>query len=345
MDRIKVGLASYGMSGKVFHAPLLEAHTEFELSAVLERSKDEARKTYPEIRTLRAYADLLRQDVDLIIVNIPDHLHHDFVLKALESGKHVVVEKPFTLSVEEGRELIELAEKKELMLSVFQNRRWDSDFLTVEKVIREGQLGRLVEYETHFDRFRNFIQDSWKENPDLGTGTLYNLGSHLIDQALVLFGMPEAVYGDIRKNRTGSKVDDYFDIWLYYEGFKVILKASYLVREHGPRYQLHGTHGSFQKWGMDPQEEMLKQGKPPFPDWGLEEDEDNRGILNYVQDDKEHRQRIKSLPGNYLAYYDNIAAVIRKNASPAVTAEEGLKVIRIIEAVKESDQKGEKIAI
>ncbi len=237
--------------------------------------------------------------IDLVLVNTPDHTHYDFARRALEAGKHVVVEKPFVLDVKEGEALIELASKKKKVLTVFQNRRWEGDFLTVRSIIDQKMLGRLVEYEAHFDRFRNFIRDSWKEKADNNTGTLYNLGSHLIDQALVLFGMPSGVYADIRKQRTGSQVDDLFDLSLYYPDVKVTLKGSYLVREQGPRFLVHGTEGSFVKYGADPQEEALNEGRfPDEPGWGTEP-EDKWGILNTSIGGLHFRGKIETVAGCY----------------------------------------------
>jgi len=262
--KIKTALASFGMSGKVFHGPLLHVHDGFEISKILERNRSESNKRYPSSQIVRKYADIITdKNIELVIINTPDHIHYEMTKHALEAGKHVVVEKPFTLKYAEADELIKIAKKKKRLLSVFQNRRWDSDFLTVQKVIKNKLLGRLVEYEAHFDRYRTFIQDNWKEDASVGTGTLYNLGSHLIDQALVLFGFPQWVFADVRHARKDSKVDDAFDIRLGYPEVRVTLKASYLVREPGPKYILHGEQGSFHKYGMDIQEEELKKGRWP----------------------------------------------------------------------------------
>jgi predicted dehydrogenase len=259
---------------------------------------------------------------------------------ALEAGKHVVVEKPFVRKSVEGEELLELAAKNGRMISVFQNRRWDGDFLTVKKIIQEGQLGRLVEYEAHFDRYRNYIQENkWKEIVGSGS-TLYNLGSHLIDQAMVLFGRPEYVYADIRTLRTGGKVDDAFTLMLGYPGVKVTLKASYLVSLPGPRYYLHGTQGSFLKYGCDPQEEALKKGrKPGGSDWGMEPESD-WGILHTVSEGSGHPLKYESLAGNYPQYYNGIYRALSQGTEPPVTGEQALEVIRVIEAAFQSNRSG-----
>jgi predicted dehydrogenase len=340
MKTINAALASYGMSGEIFHAPLLNAHKGFNLYKILERTKNRSPDRYPSANIVRSYEEILTDDkIDLIIVNTPDHYHHEMALQAIKANKHVIVEKPFTLKVQEANELISLSEKTGRLLSVFQNRRWDGDFLTVRKIIDEGLLGRLVEYEAHFDRYRNYLQkESWKEQAASGSGTIYNLGSHLIDQALVLFGMPEAVFADIRSLRHGAEVDDAFTLLFKYPEIKVTLKVSYLVREPGPKFSLHGTHGSFLKWGIDPQEEDLKSGKDPgSPEWG-KEPEEYWGIFNTEINGQRYNGKYETLPGNYPAYYDDIYDAILNNRKPGVTAEQGRDVIRVIEAAKESSK-------
>ena len=211
---IKVGLASFGMSGLVFHGPLLKANEGFIVRKVLERTKRLSEEMFPDSEIVRDYTQILEDpEIDLVVVNTPDKLHYSMTKQALEARKHVVVEKPFTISVEEGKELIELSKRNDRILTVFQNRRWDSDFLTVQKIVNEGWLGRIVEFEIHFDRYKDSIQENtWKEDPETGTDVLYNLGSHLIDQALVLFGFPQSVFADLKKVRKGSRVVDYFHI-------------------------------------------------------------------------------------------------------------------------------------
>jgi scyllo-inositol 2-dehydrogenase (NADP+) len=340
MDRINVGLASFGMSGMVFHAPLLTTNPGFHLGKILERTPKGSKRIYPEVTVVNRYDDLINDpELELIVVNTPDHTHFDLTRKALLAGKHVIVEKPFTICTAEGSDLIELARKKNLVLTVFQNRRWDGDFLTVSRVVKEGMVGRLVEFESHFDRFRNYIQEgTWKEDPPRGTGNIYNLGSHMIDQALILFGMPEGIYADLEIRRDGSGVNDYYDIHLYYHRFKAILKSSYLVREPGPRYLLHGTLGTFVKYGIDPQEELLKSGAIPVgEDWGRE-DEQYWGILNSEIGGEPVRKKLETIPGNYHPFYDNLFYAIREGKEPAVKPEEALHVIGIIEAAIASNR-------
>ncbi len=338
--KIVTGLASFGMSGKVFHAPLLMCHPSFYLKSIVERSKDEAKNIYPSVHIARSLDELLNdKEIELVIVNTPDHTHAEYVHKALMAGKHVVAEKPFTLHAGEGEDLLNLAARKKRLLTVFQNRRWDGDFLTVQKLVKNELLGRLVEYEVRYDRYRNFIQpNTWKEDPLTGTGTLYNLGSHLIDQALVLFGMPKAVTSDIRTLRTDGKVDDFFEVILHYSNLRVSLKASYLVREPGPRYSLHGTNGSFLKYGSDPQEEALKLGRIlTEPGWG-KEPEECWGILNIDKRGLHYKGKIETIPGNYGAFYNNIYDVIVHGKELAVKPEEAINVIRVIEMALKSNK-------
>ena len=347
MKKTGVGLASYGMSGQVFHAPLLQMHPGFEILSIFERSKSLSASRYSEAKIVRAYDELLSDDkIELVIVNTPDPLHYDMCRQALQAGKHVVVEKPFVQEPASGQELIDLAKRQGLLLSVFHNRRWDGDFLTIRKILEEGLIGRVVEYEAHFDRFRNIIpRNTWKENPASGTGTLYNLGSHLIDQAIVLFGKPDNVYADIRVLRDGGMIDDAFTLLLGYPDIKVTLKASYLIKEAGPRYYLHGTEGSYLKQGIDPQEEALKQGEWPVgDDWG-KEPESIWGMLNTEAGEKPFRGRYETLPGRYGDFYENIHRALLEGTEPIVTAEQANLVIRVIEAARESNETGRRIAV
>ncbi len=338
--QVGVAILSFGMSGSIFHAPLLHTHPGFLIKTILQRSGNSAQEKYPYVMIAKTYEELLSdREVELVVVNTPDDTHFEFAYRALDAGKHVVVEKPFTTTVADGEKLIAQAKKKKRLLSVFHNRRWDGDFLTVQKIIRQKILGRLVEYEAHFDRYRNYIQDSWKERPDRQTGTLYNLGSHLIDQALVLFGMPEAVYADIRIMRTGGMVDDAFDLKLYYSDIKVTLKAGYLVREPGAKFMVHGTKGSYVKHGIDPQEGDLKQGRLPHDrGWGTEP-ESEWGILNTDINGIHVRKKVETVAGCYIDFYSNIFEAIKKGTELSVKPEEALNVIKIIEAAYRSSEK------
>ncbi len=345
MKPIVTALCAYGMSGKVFHAPFLSQLPQFHLKSVWQRSRDDAKADYPEIEVVRRYEDLLRdEEIELIVVNTPEPTHFALARQALEAGKQVVVEKAFTPTVKGADALIALAKAQGLQLSVFQNRRWDSDFLTVQSVVEQGLLGRLVEYEAHFDRYRNFLQTgSWKEAYAPGTGILYNLGSHLIDQALLLFGKPSGVFADIRVQRSGGQVADAFTLLLDYEGLKVTLKAGYLVRAELPRYQLLGTEGSFLKYGIDPQEDALKAGAVPGePGWG-EEPESQWGQLITNLRPLTVQGKVASLPGDYGAYYQQLAAALRAGRPLPVTAAQARDVIAVIEAAYESRAQGQQV--
>jgi scyllo-inositol 2-dehydrogenase (NADP+) len=338
--KITVGIASFGMSGKIFHATLLFHHKNYQMKRIVERRDNEASLLYPKILLSRSIDDLLQDDeIELVIVNTPDQTHYEIAKQCLDAGKHVVVEKPFTQTVTQGKELIDLAQQKRKVLSVFQNRRWDGDYLTVQRILDEQLLGRLVDFEAHFDRYKPLIPlDTWKEKASAGAGVVYNLGSHMIDQALVLFGLPEAVTGVLKIMRADSEVDDWYDILLHYSHVNVLLKSSLLVKEPGPRYILHGTHGSFLKWGLDPQEEALKQGKNPNDkDWGRESEE-WWGTLNIEKQGVTQRGKYETLPGNYSAFYDALYESIVHGKELAVKPEEALNVIRIIEAVRKSSK-------
>ncbi|MGZ3851085.1 MAG: Gfo/Idh/MocA family oxidoreductase [Flavisolibacter sp.] len=333
MQPIQTALLSFGMSGKLFHAPFIEVHPGFTLYAVWERSRDEARKKYPQVKTYRSLEELLEdQAVELVIVNTPNYTHFEYAKKALLAGKDVIVEKPFTVTVAEGAELMTIAEKGNRKLSVYQNRRYDSDFKTVRDVLKKGWLGNIIEAEFHFDRYREDLSPKkHKETPGPGTGALYDLGAHLIDQALQLFGRPASIFADIQTVRKLSQVDDYFELLLYYPGMRVRLRCSYLVREALPGYILHGSKGSFIKPKTNVQEADLMAGKiPGGSDWGIEP-EAEKGLLHTEKEGQIVRAYIPSFQGNYLDYYTGIYEAIRNNKPLPVSAEEGLEVIRVIE--------------
>ncbi len=344
---IKTALASYGMSGYVFHAPFIYVHEGFELTKILERNRSDSEEKYPQSKIVRNYMEILNDpEIELIVVNTPDHLHYTMAKDALLAGKHVIVEKPFTQNSIQGEELVALAAKNKRILSVYHNRRFDGDSLTVQQILKEGQLGRIVEYEAHYDRFRNQISQSWKEKPETGASIVFNLGSHLIDQTLFLFGMPIEVWAKIDKLREGVLTDDFLEIKMIYSRMVASLKASYLVKEPGPKYLLHGTMGSFIKSGSDPQEESLNKGNLPIgKDWGRDNQSD-WGILNTVDEKgNEKRIAIETLQGNYMVYYDNSYNAIVKGEALRIPASQGLQVIRIIEAAYKSNAERRNVKI
>jgi predicted dehydrogenase len=250
-----------------------------------------------------------------------------------------VVEKPLTRSSLEAEELIELAGKKGVVISAYQNRRWDGDFLTIRKVLEQDKIGRLIEFESHYDRYRPVIvRDTWKEESDELGGVLFNLGSHMVDQAFVLFGKPVSVTAHLKMVRSGSSITDYYDLRFEYTEFAAILKCSYLVKEGGPRYSIYGESGTFHKWGIDPQEELLKAGNLPIgSDWAKEPKE-LWGKLVYENDGLEVKGVIETVQGNYKSFYENIYDVIRNGAELAVKPEETLAVLKILEACIESNR-------
>jgi scyllo-inositol 2-dehydrogenase (NADP+) len=341
MHPINTALLSFGMSGKLFHAPFVHQHPGFRFHSVWERSKNLAQDIYPGVKTYRTIEELLNDgELELVIVNTPNYSHFEYAQKALQAGKHVIVEKPFTVTVEEAEQVVALANETGKRLSVYQNRRFDPDYRIVKKVLQEGVLGKVVEAEFHFDRYKEDLSPKLhKETPGPGTGALYDLGSHIIDQALQLFGWPRAVFADIRIVRELSQVDDYFEVLLYYPDLRVRLHSSYLVREPLPGYVLHGTKGSFLKSKSNVQEEALDKGiVPGGDDWGLEP-ESERGYLHTEKNGEVLKEYLPSPSGNYGDYFTGIYQSIREGAALPVTGEEGLAVIRIISAAFQSSER------
>lgn len=344
---INTAIIGFGLSGRVFHAPFLHVHPGFQLTKIVERHGNSSTELYPGVEVVKNYQDLLNdKSLDLVVVASPNIFHFEQAKALLEAGKYVVIEKPVTPTSAEADELIKIAEKAGKKIFVFQNRRWDGDFKTVQQVVYNGYLGEILEYEAHFDRFAPGARRSaWRDEPLPAGGVLYDLGSHLIDQALVLFGLPTAVFADIRNQREGSQVDDYFEVNLYYNRLKVTLKASVFVKELGPRYITHGAKGSFVKYGIDPQEELLKEGlMPDSPNWG-KEDPDYWGLLNAEMHGQQFYGNIETEPGNYMGFYNNVYEVITKGAEQAVQPEEARNVIRIIELAFESNREGKIIRL
>lgn len=335
---VNVGLIGFGLSGRYFHAPFLTTNPGFKLKTVVERSKNEAQEFDPEIENARSVDELLSDpEIDLVFICTPNETHFPYAMDALENGKHVVIEKPFSATEEEAKQLVAVAEEKGLVLTAYQNRRWDSDFLTIKKLIEEDKLGKIVEYECRYDRFRPVVPtESWKEKSVPVGGNLYNLGPHLIDQALVLFGEPETVTAEIRVVRPNSEIDDYFDVRLGYADKLVIVKSSLMVYENFLRYNLHGTKGSFIKGGLDPQEETLRKNiLPTEKPWGMEP-EDRWGKLY----SEEVTGVIQSEPGDYAPFYQNVYDAIVYGTELAVKPSEILRTTRVIDlAIQSSNNK------
>ena len=335
---INTAISSFGMSGQVFHAPFLLHNPYFKIKKILERTKNNSATIIPDAEIVRSYQEILEDtEIDLIVVNTPNFLHYEMCKQALLHGKHVVLEKPFTVTVEEGRGLIELAKEKGLVLSVYHNRRFDSGHKTVKEILDKKLLGDLKVFEAHFDRFRPEIgPKKWKEAVNPGAGILYDLGSHLIDEALCLFGVPVSIFADLQIQRKNGEVVDYFDIKLSYNSFTVKLLAGMLMKEPGPKYILHGNAGSYLKYGNDPQEEQLIKGIfPNSPEYGIE-NKSNWGILN----NENGRGAYPTKIGSYQDFYENIYQVITSGGKLLVSPEQALDVIFLIEkAILSSKEK------
>ncbi|NQD67131.1 oxidoreductase [Bacillus haikouensis] len=343
MKPINVGLAGYGFSGQSFHRPLLQHSHNFEIHTVMSSNKEKVQADIGGVNVVPSLQELLQEDIELVVITTPNHLHYDMIKQSLTAGKHVVVEKPFVTESEQGEELIRLAEENGLVLSVFHNRRWDADFLTIRNLMEKKKLGDISTYEAHFDRYRPMVKDRWKENKIEGGGVLYDLGSHLIDQALCLFGKPQWVFADVFSQRDPEKAEDYFQITLGYDTVRIGLYSRSIVLDPGPRYQLHGQKGSFVKYGMDRQEADLKEGINPYSaSWGME-DEESWGTLSLIEEEEVNKVKLSSEKGDYTQYYQGIFEAVRNNQPIPVRAEEALNVIEIIEACKKSSSEKKSI--
>ena len=339
MHRIlRAGLVGFGHGGTIFHAPFLHAIDGLELAAILQRHGDTAAQAYPGTIVSRTMDDLLAQpNLDLVVISTPPSTHFELAVQALEANKHVVLDKPFVATSDEARQLIELARARHRILSVYQNCRWDGDFQTLQQVLASGELGRLVTVESRYDRYRPGPRTKpWQEKTLPGNGVLHDLAAHLVDQALVLFGTPEAILADVRLERDVAVVNDAFTLCLRYPRLRVWLSSTMLARTAGPRFVAHGTLGSFVKYGLDPQERALQGGATlGGPHWG-EDPEANWGTLATLRDGQPVERRIPTLPGDYRKYYENVRDAIWGVAPLAVTAEQGWRTIRLLELALES---------
>lgn len=332
---LQVALVGYGYASKTFHAPLITNVDGLHLSYVVSSSSSKVKKDWPDVTVTASLKEALADPkVDLVVIATPNNTHFDLARQALSSGKNVVVDKPFTTSIEEAVELIALAEESKRLLSAFHNRRWDADFLTLRKLLAEGKLGEVVEFESHFDRYRPEVGKRWRERPGPGGGLWYDLGPHLVDQVLELFGIPESLDADLEAQRVGAEAVDYFHVLLRYGRKRVILHGSCLVSRENARFSVHGTKGSYIKQGLDKQEDALKKGvRPGGPDWGRDPDE---GTLTTWQEGARHVESIPNIPGNYLAYYEGIRDAIRNGAPNPVPGEEAVRVMAVLEKAQQS---------
>jgi scyllo-inositol 2-dehydrogenase (NADP+) len=343
---IGVGLVGYGLGGSAFHAPLIQAEPRLRLHAVATSRDEQVRRELPGVRVVGSLAELLEDPaVELVVVAAPNAVHHQLAAAALRAGRHVVVDKPFTITTAEADELIGLAEAADRRLSVFHNRRWDGDFLTVRRSLEAGLLGDVSSFTSRYDRFRPVPKGSWKEEDVPGSGVLYDLGPHLIDQALQLFGLPETLWADVGIQRPGVEAVDYLHLVLRYGRLRVLLHAGMEVRDPGPRFEVHGDRGSFVKHGLDLQEQALRAGgRPGDPGWGSEPS-DRHGTLTTEAAGLELRGRLASVPGDYGAFYAGMAAAIGGDGLVPVPAAEARDVIMVIELALASAREGRVVRV
>lgn len=332
------GICSYGMSGKLFHAPFLEAHPGFALKAIVERHNHDSAERYPQAKLYRSVEVLCADpELDLIVVNTPTHLHHEQAKLVLNSGKHLVIEKPFAVTAAQAEEITSLAENSGLFISVYQNRRYDGDFRAVKEVLEKGWLGEIREAEIRYDRYRpSFGGKTHKEGDMPGAGILYDLSPHLVDQAIQLFGFPEAVFADNWRMRPDVAANDYFEILFYYPDKRVRLKATCIARESLYAYVIHGMKGSFLQQRSDMQEIQLQAGAvPSFDNWCPAPAAPD-GILHTEINGELVRSETTSGPGNYMGYYDDVYKALTGQGPNPVPAADGIRNMKILDAAIES---------
>lgn len=331
---IDVGIVGFGLAGTVFHAPVIRAVEGLRVAAVVQRH-GEPDPALGDAKLVRSVDELLAmENIRLVVIATPNESHAPIARQCLKAGRDVVVDKPFTATLAEAEELVELARTQGRLLTVYQNRRWDGDFKTVRKLVAENRLGRVALFESHFDRFRPEVKGSWKERREPGTGLLFDLGPHLIDQALQLFGIPEAITAELRVEREQAQVEDAFDVTLHYPDVRAFLRAGVLRAAPGPRYWICGTEGTFTKYGLDPQEDALKQGLlPGSPNWGADP-ESAWGQLTTASGSL----AIPTIPADYRGYYENVRDAMLGRGQIAVTPEDALNVMRTLELARQSSE-------
>jgi len=324
---LNVGLIGFGFSGKVFHAPVIRAVDGLRLTTIVQRSGTPDPR-YADVEFVRSFEELLTRAIELVVIATPNTSHHPIAQQCLLAGRHVVIDKPFTTTLREAAELVQLGAVKRRVLSAYQNRRYVGDFVTLQNLLSEGVLGRVTLFESHFDRFRPELRPAaWREQAQPGSGIWFDLGPHLLDQALLLFGTPQAVSADIRVEREGAAVDDAFDVTLHYPGMRALLRASMLALSPRPTFAVHGTKGSFVKYGLDPQEAALKSGRTPDESHWDSEPPEMYGRLTTP----EGTRTVPTIPSSFTQYYENIRDAILGKTQPAVTPEQVLNVMRGLE--------------
>lgn len=336
----QVGLIGFGLAGSTFHAPVLASVPGLQLAAVVSSQEKAVHSICPQARVVSEAGAMLNDpDIEVVVIAAPNAVHYELAQAALLAGKHVVVDKPFVLHSHEARSLIELAQRQQRLLSVYHNRRWDGDFLTVQHLLQSGKLGRITHFESRIDRFRPEVRPRWREQAVPGAGLLYDLGPHLLDQALCLFGMPQRLFADLALQRDNAQVVDYFHLVLYYGGaeqLRVVLHAGSLTAAPTPRFAVHGAMGSFVKYGMDPQEDALRAGgRPGQPGWGLSPKCGSLHLADVAEDES-----VSILPGSYQTYYELLLAALEGRGEVPVSAEDAFKGICLLEAALHSAAQG-----
>jgi len=336
---IHVALVGYGLAGRAFHAPVISRVKGLHLAAIVERTGDQAAQTYPQARILRSFDEVLSiPEIRLIVIASPNHTHYEFARRAIEAGRDVLVDKPFTPTLPEAVELVQLAKEQRRVITVYQNHRYDGDFAAIRKIVAAGKLGRIVTFETHYDRYRPALKHGvWREQVGPGNGLWFDIGPHLVDHTLTLFGEPEAITADIRIVRDGAVADDSFDVTLHYPGaLRATLSSAILAAATRPRFVLQGTLGTFVKQSFDPQELRLRAGNIAARGaWGREPKK-NWGVLTTPEGDGFRRQSIPGEPCDYRDFYQNLRDALRHRAELAVSPQWAINVMQILELARES---------
>ncbi|MFC3190624.1 oxidoreductase [Pseudocitrobacter sp. RIT415] len=334
-DSIRVGLIGYGYASKTFHAPLISGTPGMELAVVSSSDADKVKADWPNVSVFSEPKHIFADPtIDLVVIPTPNDTHFPLAKAALEAGKHVVVDKPFTVTLSQARELDAIARNQGKLLSVFHNRRWDSDFLTVKSLINEGRLGEVAYFESHFDRYRPQVRNRWRELAGPGSGIWYDLGPHLLDQAVNLFGLPVSLSVDLAQLRPGAQATDYFHAVLAYPQRRVVLHGTLLAAAETARYIVHGSRASYVKYGLDPQEERLKNGERlPQEDWGYDMRD---GVLTRVEGEDRVEETLLTTPGNYPAYYAAIRDALNGVGENPVPASQAIQIMELIELGIES---------
>jgi predicted dehydrogenase len=339
---LKTGLMGYGFAGATFHAPVIDNCGRASVAAIATGQPDKARADYPQAAIVPDLDALLAlTDIECVVIATPNDTHFDLARRVLEAGKHVVVDKPVTLTAADARTLADLARQKNLVFAPFHNRRWDGDFLTVRDLLAGGELGRITHYESHFDRFRPHIRQRWREDATRGGGLLFDLGPHLIDQALTLFGVPQTVNATVKTHRDEGSAPDYVHLQLGYAEHEVVLHASALAAIAPPRFAIHGTRGSYVKHGLDTQEDQLKAGlRPGHVEFGAGNEP---GVLHLLDGDQEVERPLPTRDGAYADFYRSLAATIHDGVPFPVSAEDAVDVMTIIELASQSAEEGRRL--